>query len=92
MDTPLVRPGTTADAPARVRVVAYFSNSAQGNMAIQLVKAYGVPANQIGVTTPERLPTNQGMVLSIPCPDEKAQARVEALCKSQGASYQVQRS
>jgi hypothetical protein len=60
-------------------------------MVLQLLPALGVPSDQIGVTTPERIPTGQGMLLAIPCPDETLSERVRELCRSQGAEFQVQR-
>lgn len=91
MEQPLVRPGKVEASGPVQRVVAYFYNSAQGNMVIQHIVKLGVPSNGIGVTTPERLTNGQGMVLSIPCPDVKIQHRVEAICRAQGAEIQTQR-
>jgi hypothetical protein len=92
MEVPLVRPGKTGSETPPTRVVAYFYNASQGNMAIQLLTTFGVPSDRLGVVTPERLPTGQGMLLSIPCPDARTQQRVEAFCRSQGAEIHEQRS
>jgi hypothetical protein len=91
METPQVRPGLVKphDGPM-TRIVAYFSNSAQGNSAIQLLTALGVPNDGLGVTTPDRIESGQGMLLSIPCPDPALIPRVEALCRSQGAEVHYQ--
>ena len=91
MEQPLVRPGKVDAAGPVPRVVAYFYNSAQGNMVIQHVVKIGVSSSGIGVTIPDRLSNGQGMVLSIPCPDIKTQHRVEAICRAQGAEIQTQR-
>lgn len=92
METPQVRPGKVASGGGAVpRVVAYFRNAAQGNSAIQVLTTLGIPGDRLGVTTPDRIETGQGMVLSIPCPDDTLIARVEALCRSQGAEIHRQR-
>ena len=86
MEQPQIRPGKVAQDPAQcARVVAFFYNSAQGNAAIQLLTAYGLPSDRMGVTPPERLETGQGMILSIACPDETLIPKVEELCRQQGA-------
>ena len=91
MEVPQIRPGKVERVEMMPRIVAYFYNSAQGNSAIQLVTALGVPNDRLGVTTPERIEGGQGMVLSIACPDEATLAHVGAVCKSQGANYQILR-
>ncbi len=73
------------------RVVAFFRNAAQGNSAIQVLITMGIAGDRLGVTTPDRIEHGQGMVLSIPCPDETRIARVEALCRSHGAEIHRQR-
>lgn len=85
MELPQVRPGVVKDHELARRVVAFFYNSAQGNVVIQMLTAMGIPNDSLGVTPPERIETGQGMVLSIPCPTEADVARVEALCRSHGA-------
>jgi hypothetical protein len=92
MDTPLVRPGLVKHDGPLIRVVAYFYNSAQANAAIQLLTALGVPGDAIGVTTPDRIDTGQGMVLAIGCPDESLVPRVESICRAQGAEIHRQRA
>ena len=91
MEMPQVRPGKVDSTGPMPRVVAFFYNSAQGNSAIQLLTTIGIPNDRLGVTPPERIETRQGMVLSIACPDEKTVARVEAICRQQGADIHRQR-
>jgi hypothetical protein len=91
MEVPQIRPGKVQNVDAMPRVVAFFHNSAQGNSAIQLVTAFGVPNDRLGITPPERLEGGQGMMLSISCPDEATIARVGAICKEQGANFEVLR-
>jgi hypothetical protein len=91
MEVPQIRPGKVTNVDAMPRVVAYFYNSAQGNSAIQLLTVLGVPNDRLGVTTPERIEGGQGMVLSIACPDAALIPKVEAICKAQGANFQLQR-
>jgi len=74
------------------RIVAFFYNSAQGNSAIQLLTAMGVPNDRLGVTPPERIESGQGMVLSISLPDERLITKVEAVCRSHGAEVHRQRA
>ena len=92
METPMVRPGEVRGAEPTPRIIAYFRNSAQGNLAIQLVGGFGVPADRLGVTPPERIDGNQGMVLSIPCEDSALSDRVAKLCRDLGAEVHRQRS
>lgn len=91
LEVPLVRPGKVASPEPAVRLLALFYNSAQGNAAIQLILALGVPSDRLGVTVPDRMADGQGMVLSIPCPDEALAARVEKVCRDQGAEIHRQR-
>jgi hypothetical protein len=91
METPQVRPGRVTPAGAMPRVVAFFYNTAQGNSAIQLLTALGVPNDRLGVTPPEQIEGGQGMILSIPCPDEALIPKVEALCRSAGAAIHRQK-
>jgi hypothetical protein len=92
METPQVRPGLVKPGESQPRVVAFFHNSALGNLVIQLLMQVGVPNDRLGVTPPEQIEGGQGMVLSISCPDEKSLARVEAICRSQGAKIHRQRA
>jgi hypothetical protein len=91
MEIPQIRPGRVNQADPPLQIVAFFYNSAQGNLAIQLLTAVGIPNDQIGVTPPERIETDQGMVLSIGCADEKVAGRVESICRQQGAKIHRQR-
>lgn len=90
MEVPQVRPGKVQSTEPMPRVVAFFYNSSQGNAVIQLVTQLGVPSDRLGVTPPDRIEGGQGMILSIPCPDPKIQARVEAICRDQGAEIHRQ--
>jgi len=91
METPQIRPGLVTHTEAMPRVIAFFYNSAQGNSAIQLFQAMGIPADRLGVTPPDRIEGGQGMLLSIACPDEALIPKVEAVCRSQGAEIRRQR-
>lgn len=93
MEIPQIRPGKVSE-PSRPmpRVVAFFRNSAQGNLVIQILSTIGIPNDRLGVTPPEQIETGQGMVLSVACPDEKTMARVETICREQGADIHRQRS
>jgi hypothetical protein len=91
MEIPQIRPGVVHDAGPMPRVVAFFPNSAPANAVIQLLTALGVPNDRLGVTPPERIENGQGMILSIACPDESMMAKVEAICRRQGASVHRQR-
>jgi hypothetical protein len=91
MEIPQIRPGRVTNTEPLPRVVAYFYNSAQGNSAIQLLTTLGVPNDRLGVTPPERIESGQGMVLSIACADEAMMAKVEAICRQQGAEVHRQR-
>ena len=91
METPKVRPGLVKEAESMPRVVAYFYNSAQGNLVIQILMQIGVPNDRLGVTTPDEIEGGQGMVLSIACPDKTVLARVESICREQGAAIHRQR-
>ena len=71
METPQIRPGLVKHAESMLRVVAFFYNSAQANLVIQILLQLGVPNDRLGVTPPEQIEGGQGMILSIACPDEK---------------------
>ncbi len=91
METPQVRPGAVQSPESKLRVVAFFHNSAEGNLAIQLLTGIGIPNDRMGVTPPERIEGGQGMVLSVGCPDEKALAKAESICRKLGARLRRQR-
>jgi hypothetical protein len=91
METPQIRPGRVKTSENLPRVVAYFYNSAQGNLVIQILMQLGVPNDRLGVTPPEQIQGGQGMILSIACPDDKTLAKVESICRSQGAEIHRQR-
>lgn len=83
MDQPQVRPGIVHEGPTRPRVVVFFHNAAQGNLAIQILTGLGVPNDRLGVTPPEGIDGGQGMILSVACP-EPLRKRVESACQSLG--------
>jgi hypothetical protein len=91
METPQIRPGSVKSAGSMPRVVAFFYNSAQGNLVIQILMQLGVPNDRMGVTPPEQIEGGQGMILSIACPDEALLAKVESICRQQGAEIHRQR-
>jgi hypothetical protein len=91
METPQIRPGKVTNEERVPRVVAYFYNSAQGNSAVQLLVGLGIPSAQLGITPPEQIERRQGMLLSIPCPDEALIPKVEAYCRSFGAEVRRQK-
>ncbi|MEW4567088.1 hypothetical protein AB1L88_04405 [Tautonia sp. JC769] len=92
IEPPMVRPGEMQAADAVSRIVAFFRNSSQGNLAIQRLVGLGIPSDRLGVTPPDRIEGHQGMVLSIPCPDPGSIDRVESLCRSLGAEVHRQRT
>ncbi len=89
METPQIRPGLVRDSSRLGRVIVFFHNSAEGNLAIQLVTSLGVPSDQLGVTPPDGIEGAQGMVLSIACPDS-LRATVESTCRSLGGQIHRQ--
>jgi len=91
MEPPTVRPGSVASTEPVPRVVAFFPNAAEGNLAIQQLVGLGVRSDRLGVTTPDQISGHQGMVLSIPCPEPGLLNRVEALCRDLGAEIHRQR-
>lgn len=92
MEMPQVRPGLVTSPENMSRVVAFFYNSAQGNMVIQILTQIGVPSDRLGVTPPEQIEGGQGMILSIACPDAATVLKVESVCRQQGAEIHRQRS
>jgi hypothetical protein len=91
METPQVRPGLVTRAESMPRVVAFFPNSALGNLAIQILTQIGVPNDRMGITPPEQIEGGQGMIISIACPDDKILAKVESVCRQQGGRIHRQR-
>jgi len=93
MQSPQIRPGKVSEASTPTsRVVAFFKNTAQGNLVIQLLTTLGVRNDQLGVVPPEQIETGQGMILSIACSEGVNLAQVEAICRNQGAEIHRQRS
>lgn len=91
MELPQLRPGLITNTGPGPKVVAFFPNAAEGNVAIQLLGSLGVPGDMIAVTTPDQIEGGQGMVLAIGCPPDLAIAKVEALCRRHGAFIHRQR-
>jgi hypothetical protein len=91
MENPQIRPGLVEHTEAMPRVVAFFRNSAEGNLVIQLVTALGVPGDRLGVTPPEQIEHGQGMLLDIGCSDEAMISKVESLCRLHGAEIHRRR-
>ncbi|MFO0891492.1 MAG: hypothetical protein U0790_20410 [Isosphaeraceae bacterium] len=91
MQMPQVRPGAVQSPESKLRVVSFFHNAAEGNLAIQLLTALGIPNDRLGVTPPEQIEGGQGMVLSIGCPDERALAKAEDVCRKLGGRLHRQR-
>jgi hypothetical protein len=92
MEMPQIRPGSVKSPESKLRVVAFFYNSAQGNLAIQLLTGIGIENDRLGVTPPDQIEGGQGMILSIGCQDEKTLAKVENLCRKLGAEIHRQRT
>lgn len=91
MENPQVRPGLVENQGPMPRVVAFFRNSAEGNVAIQRLMILGVPADRLGVTPPEQIEHGQGMIIDISCPDESWISKVEELCRHHGAELHRRR-
>jgi len=89
METPQIRPGLVrpaeADAGPPHSFAAFFRNAAAGNLVIQWVMALGVPADRVGVTTPDEFDGGQGMLLTVACPSAAIMAQAEEVCRQQGA-------
>ena len=90
MELPQIRPGLVTNAGPMSRVVAFFPDAAEGNVTIQLLTVLGLPADRLGVTTPDQIETGQGMVLSIGCPDPALIPKVEDVCRRHGAQIHRQ--
>lgn len=91
MEMPQVRPGLVSSPESRLRVISFFHNAAEGNLAIQMLTAIGIPNDRLGVTPPDQLENGQGMILSIGCPDEKLLAKSEEICRTLGGQIHRQR-
>ena len=92
MEMPQVRPGVVKSPDSKLRVIAFFFNAAEGNLAIQLLTAIGIPNDRLGITPPDQIEGGQGMILSIGCPDEKMLVKTEDLCRRLGARIHRQRT
>jgi len=92
MEMPQVRPGAVKTPETRLRVVEFFHNAAEGNLAIQILTGMGVPNDRLGITPPEQMERGQGMILSIGCPDEKSLAKTEGVLRKLGARIHRQRA
>jgi hypothetical protein len=91
MEMPQIRPGSVSSPESKLRVVAFFHNAAEGNLAIQLLAAAGVSSDRLGVTPPDQIEGGQGMILSVGCADEKSLARTEGICRKLGGQLHRQR-
>jgi hypothetical protein len=92
MEMPQVRPGAVKNPESKLRVLAFFHNAAEGNLAIQLLTALGIPNDRMGITPPEQIEGGQGMILSIGCPDERSLAKAEETCRKLGGKLHRQRA
>jgi hypothetical protein len=92
MEMPQIRPGAVKNPESKLRVVVFFFNAAEGNLAIQLLTGMGIPNDRLGVTPSDQIEGGQGMILSIGCPDEKTLAKAEGLCRKLGAQIHRQRT
>ena len=91
MEMPQVRPGAVTSPESKLRVVAFFHNAAEGNLAIQILTSLGAPNDRLGVTPPDQIEGGQGMILSIGCQDDKSLARAEDVCRKLGGQLHRQR-
>ncbi|MDR3621800.1 MAG: hypothetical protein P4L85_20775 [Paludisphaera borealis] len=91
METPQIRPGAVSSPEPKLRVLAYFYNAAEGNLAVQLLTGIGIPSDRLGVTPPDQLEGGQGMLLSVGCPTEALQAKAESILRKLGGEIHRQR-
>ena len=91
METPQIRPGSVTSPETKLRVLAFFYNSAEANLAVQLLTGIGIPNDRLGVIPPDQIEGGQGMLLSVGCPDEAIQARAESLLRKLGGQIHRQR-
>ena len=91
MENPMIRPGLVTNTGEMPRVIAFFRNSAVGNLVIQLLLGLGIPSDHLGVTPPEQIEGGQGMLLSIGIPDDALIPQVENLCRKHGAEIHRRR-
>ncbi|GIW88654.1 MAG: hypothetical protein KatS3mg108_2978 [Isosphaeraceae bacterium] len=92
MEMPQIRPGKVRGREPLPKVVAFFRDASLGNAAIQLAGQLGVPGDRIGVTPPERMPQQRGMIVVLGCPSEAILERVEAACRRLGGEIHRQRT
>ena len=92
MELPQIRPGQVRDTGPCPKVVAFFPNSAEGNVAIQHLTILGITGDRLGVTPPEQIEGGQGMILSIGCPDDWLIVKVEKICREHNAKIHRQRN
>jgi hypothetical protein len=91
METPQIRPGAVTNPEPRLRVLAYFYNAAEANLAVQLLMGIGIPGDRLGVTPPDQFERAQGMLLSVGCPTEALQAKAESILRKLGGEIHRQR-
>ncbi len=91
MEMPQVRPGAVTSPDSKLRVVAFFHNAAEGNLAIQILTSIGILNDRLGVTPPDQIEGGQGMILSIGCKDDRMLTRAEEICRKLGGRLHRQR-
>ncbi|MFO0950916.1 MAG: hypothetical protein U0835_07125 [Isosphaeraceae bacterium] len=91
MELPQIRAGKVFDDGSAPKVVAFFPNSAEGNVAIQLLTVLGIKGDRIGVTPPEQIEGGQGMVLAVSCAEPSLVPKVETICRQFNAHIHRQR-
>jgi len=86
METPQIRSGAilSPETEASLQLVIRFHESAEANLAIQLLTGIGVPGDRLGVLPPEKVEGGRGMILVAGCPTEAIRARAEAVCRKLG--------
>jgi len=92
METPQVRSGAILSPETRLQLVVFFHDSAEANLAIQLLTGIGVPGDRLGVLPPEKVEGGRGMILSVGCPTEAIRARAEAVCRKLGGQLHRHRA
>lgn len=84
METPQIRAGAVLSPETKLQLVVFFHESAEGNLAIQILTGIGVPGDRLGVLPPEKVEGGRGMILSVGCPTEAIREKAEAVCRKLG--------
>ena len=92
MESPQIRPGKVRSTEPMPKVIAFFRDASLGNALIQLASQLGVPGDRIGVTPPERMPRQRGMIVTLGCPSERVMENVESACRRLGGEIHRQRT